>query len=70
MKKRKLKKQLEESQKLAVANRNLFKQTNEIHALNSINSINEKALKSAEDELYRKEIIIQYLEIKLLEVVS
>ena len=68
MTKRKLKKLFkQETKKLGIANNNIFEQMNEIHALNNINAINENALKMAERELYRKEIIIQYLEIKLLE---
>ena len=68
MTKRKLKKRLnQKTRKLSIANHSIFEQKNEIYALNSINAINENALKMAERELYRKEIIIQYLEIKLLE---
>jgi len=70
MKKRKLKKLLkEESRKLAVANRNIFEQMAEIHSLNEINSITEGALQIAERELYRKETIIGYLEVRLTESV-
>jgi len=71
MKNRKLKKLLkEESRKLAVANRNIFEQMAEIHAQNRINEILEQVIQTAEKEMYRKEVIIGYLEIKLLEAIQ
>ena len=68
MTKRKLKKLLKkETQKLGISNHTVFKQMAELHAQNKINEILEQAIQTAEKEMHRKEIIIGYLEIKLLE---
>ena len=65
------KKQLKESnKKLAIANNTVFEQIAEIAALNKINEMQERHFKIAEAEMKRKDIIIGYLEIKILEGVE
>ena len=71
MKKRKLKKLLKkETQKLGIANNTVFKQMAENRALTVIGELAERTIQTAEKELYRKQVITGYLEIKLLEAIQ